>query len=451
MKTPDNSPEETQATSKANGSQPKVERLGDSLYWRGDVIMARVRVNGKRTWRSTGTDKPAEARKWLAKWKSEEWMEKHGVEPKGVILHRKRVTVGELIEAYLKAGSPTRKMRQKRPATLKIEQACLKPLMLFFGNKQAAAITLAVCDQYRDWRLAGGYFADRKPEPSETRKASPRIKKGTRSVDLELTVLAGIFNLAVRRQVLPNNPLLGKPRYSVAEDIRHCREVAPTPEGLKLIEGWLRAKQEHGSADLLCFLAFTGLRIGEALRLDWEAVNWGERLLHVVREKRGITPWVPILPELEALLKGMEQRRTSHLLFPSPLDPKKMRDASAFAHRITAACKALQLDHVTPHGLRSYFVTQCRQSGLSDAVVATLIGDKSGPAIIALTYGDVRPEHLLKQAQRIRLTVQEGHPGSEIKDGPAADAPVSKAACSPDCSPVLPQVAAGSGESSFAA
>src|SRR5947207_10608007 len=38
---------------------------------------------------------------------------------------------------------------------------------------------------------------------------------------------------------------------------------------------------------------------------------------------------------------------------------------------------------------------------------AMLIGDKTGPAIIALTYGDVRPEHLLKQAQRIRLTVQE--------------------------------------------
>lgn len=35
-----------------------------------------------------------------------------------------------------------------------------------------------------------------------------------------------------------------------------------------------------------------------------------------------------------------------------------------------------------------------------------LIGDKTGPAIIAQTYGDVRPDHLLKQAQRICLTVQ---------------------------------------------
>jgi hypothetical protein len=35
---------------------------------------------------------------------------------------------------------------------------------------------------------------------------------------------------------------------------------------------------------------------------------------------------------------------------------------------------------------------------------AMLIGDKTGPDIIAHTYGDARPDHLLKQAQRIRLT-----------------------------------------------
>jgi len=50
--------------------------------------------------------------------------------------------------------------------------------------------------------------------------------------------------------------------------------------------------------------------------------------------------------------------------------------------------------HVTPHGLRSYFVTQARQSGLTDAEIAMLIGDKTGPAIIAAVYGDLRQDHL---------------------------------------------------------
>jgi hypothetical protein len=32
-----------------------------------------------------------------------------------------------------------------------------------------------------------------------------------------------------------------------------------------------------------------------------------------------------------------------------------------------------------------------------------LIGDKTGPAIIAAVYGDLRQDHLLAQAKRIQL------------------------------------------------
>jgi integrase len=73
------------------------------------------------------------------------------------------------------------------------------------------------------------------------------------------------------------------------------------------------------------------------------------------------------------------------------------------AQGVAAACKAPDIAHVTPHGLRSYFVTQCRQSRLTDAEIAMLIGDKTGPALTAQVYGDLRPDHLLAQAQRIRL------------------------------------------------
>lgn len=38
------------------------------------------------------------------------------------------------------------------------------------------------------------------------------------------------------------------------------------------------------------------------------------------------------------------------------------------------------------------------------------VEDKSEPAIIARTYGDVRPEHLLAQAKRIRLTATSSRP-----------------------------------------
>jgi hypothetical protein len=48
-------------------------------------------------------------------------------------------------------------------------------------------------------------------------------------------------------------------------------------------------------------------------------------------------------------------------------------------------------------------VTRARESGVSDAEIAMLIGDKTGPSIIAHTYGDVLPDRLRRRAQGIRL------------------------------------------------
>ena len=75
--------------------------------------------------------------------------------------------------------------------------------------------------------------------------------------------------------------------------------------------------------------------------------------------------------------------------------------------RIVTTCRSLGIKHVTTHGLRSFFVTSAREFGLTDAEITMLIGDKSGPALIASTYGDVRPEHLVRQALRIRFRNDE--------------------------------------------
>jgi integrase len=381
------------------------ERIGDSLYRRGGAIFARVRVNRRRTYRSTRTCEPREARAWLRKWKHETFLLNAGIEPRGVTLHRERVTAGEVLDLYDKAGCPTRKMQQKTAYTVRGERYAMNPLRAYFCDLPVAALTLADCDKYLDWRNSGGYLAEFKLRGhTQTR----RTRGGKRVVDFELTVLGNALNLAIRRGVLKANPLAGRGRYTSAAEVRHCREVAPTPEGLQQIELHLRKGGHNTIADLVCFLAYSGLRIGEVLPLDWEVVDWGEKLLHVQREKQGITPWVRILPEMETLLRAMQAGAVSHLLFPSPLDPSKPRESSAIRQRIKSACKALGIGHVTPHGLRSYFVTQCRQSGLTDAEIAMLIGDKSGPALIAQVYGDLRPDHLLAQAQRIRLTASAG-------------------------------------------
>jgi len=396
-------------------------KVGPSLYRKceGGTIYLRVRQGGKRLMRSTETTNPTQARQFLQRWQDEERAKKYGQTLPGPSIQEKCLSVGKLIEDYVNAGYPTKKMKKKFPATIGKEQLYLRPLREFFGSKNPAALTLADCDAYRAWRNGGGYVTLR-PAPGKG-KMLPReyhTKGGDRIVDLELDCLSNVMHLARRRNNIRFHPLVGRGKFASASEIRHCREVAPNPEGLQEIERWFRGRGEHDMADLTCFLAFSGLRIGEGLPLTWNVVNWHEEIIDVKRKKRGIFPWVPILPEMKQLLLDMKARLEAanietDLLFPSPFAPSKYRDHSAYRNRLNAACKALGIGHVTPHGLRSYFVTQARQSGLTDAEIAMLIGDKSGPTLIASTYGDVRSEHLVRQAQRIRLRVSVGEKSND--------------------------------------
>ena len=152
----------TQNTTEKNSKAAAFERIGDSLYRRGGSIFARIRFNGRRTYRSTGTSEPREARAWLRKWKQETFLLNSGIEPKGVTLHRERVTAGEVLDAYDKAGCPTRKMHQKAPYTVRGERYAMNPVRAYFRDLPAAALTLADCDKYFDWRNSGGYQTEYK-------------------------------------------------------------------------------------------------------------------------------------------------------------------------------------------------------------------------------------------------------------------------------------------------
>jgi integrase len=380
------------------------EPLGEGFARKGQKIYARLQRNGKLTWRSTGTNKLAQSRKWREKWDNEQWNEKHGIESKGVTLQQSRVTIEELIGEYLEAGCPIirkRSLKPKSERTIRGEKYCFRPVWEFFGRMPAERLALNDCDRYFDWRASGGYVTTFKVRSKEVTK---RTRGGTRAVDLELIVLSNALSLAVRRGRLKTNPIRERGRYTDRSRIHHCRETAPTPDELRQIVEWLENNGHQQPADFAQYLAYSGLRISEGLGGRWGAVNWAEELIHVKSSKKGLIPWVPILPEMKKLLASMKERATNDLMFPSVLNPHTALDPSAFRRLLAKACKQLAIRHVTPHGLRSCFVTQARQSGLTDAEIAQLIGDKTGPSIIAEVYGDVRPDHLLNIARKIQLT-----------------------------------------------
>ena len=305
-----------------------------------------------------------------------------------------------------KQAIPSGRCNRSRSDTVERERRHFKSLREWWGIRNPHGINLGDCDAYKDWRLSGGFISSYEIRGHKHTKRAPG---GTRAVDIELCTLSSVFHLARRRGRIRNNPLQGRSSFVPAGDVKHCREFAPTPKELHDIEQWLRDQGRHDVGDFASFLAFTGLRIGEALRRCWSEVNWEDEVMDVKRSKKGVFPWVAITPALSTLLLQMKRRAeeeelVSDLMFPPMrgiFEGNRKRDASAIRRWLKKACTALNIRHVTPHGLRSYFVTSCR-STLTDAEIAMAIGDKSGPSLISSTYGDVRPDAFLAQIRTIQ-------------------------------------------------
>ena len=108
-------------------------------------------------------------------------------------------------------------------------------------------------------------------------------------------------------------------------------------------------------ADLTQFLAYTGLRLGEGLATQWHTVDWDEELIHVRRSKKGVFPFVLLLPELAGVLRKMKRKATGKFLFPSPFDPEKPRDDSNYRRRLKAGLPGAEAASCNPAGPAELF------------------------------------------------------------------------------------------------
>jgi len=217
-----------------------------------------------------------------------------------------------------------------------------------------------------------------------------------------LAGLRHVFDVAIEAGVIYGNPAAKLERVPV----RAKQLTLPSREQfVQLVEAVESAGAwcSRDCADLLRGLAFTGCRTGEAAQIEWRDVDFdaGEIVVRGDAET-GTKNWtvrrVPMIPDARALFERMRGERAGE-----PLNEKVFRVREA-QRAINHAARKVGMARIVHHDLRHLFATRCIESGVDIPTVSRWLGHKDGGALAMKTYGHLRREHSIAQAQKVSFT-----------------------------------------------
>ena len=187
------------------------------------------------------------------------------------------------------------------------------------------------------------------------------------SIILEVRFIQRVFNLHKRRFRV--NPDLEFNKPKPFKKTRHLTdaEVDSLMDYLSSKEGPAYVK----ARDLGEFLLETGLRISEALTLEWTDVNLTAGLMEVYRDKTDTVTLVPLSEKAKAILKRQKGQAQPF--------PKMSRAVRLLRHAMVDHCNTSERTvkrrgKATPHTLRDTFATRLASKGLPLKQVSILLG-----------------------------------------------------------------------------
>jgi integrase len=218
-----------------------------------------------------------------------------------------------------------------------------------------------------------------------------------------VALLRHVLNVAIESGVIYANPAALVKRLTA----RGKHISLPTTDKFNAMIEEMRAghgRDSRNCADLTEGLAFTGCRKGEANEIEWRDLDFNAHLEAselVVRgdSTTGTKNWevrrVPLIPDAQELFRRVRSERSDE-----PLNAKVFRVREC-QKALDRACKKVGTDRITHHDLRHLFATRCIESGVDIPTVSRWLGHKDGGALAMKTYGHLRREHSVAQAQKV--------------------------------------------------
>lgn len=265
----------------------------------------------------------------------------------------KPVTVAEMVETFLEARKS--ELRGWRTYAGSLRNHVVKLL----GKRYLFELTTSMCEDYRRDRLAEG--------------AAPATVRG------ELRCLQGVYLEARKRELVSHDPVADM-RF---RGIDNARTRVPTDVEVANLAG--AAQQTDTFMRPLFFVLLgTGMRLGSALALRWEDVDFANGWIEATQKGgRKVRPPMSALLAQELLLwrpASEKKGKGSGWVFPSRMRKHLTQTAVHEAWPLLLA-KAKVTTKLLRHDLRRYMVTRLRALGLDDRAIGAVSGHSTVPMI----------------------------------------------------------------------
>lgn len=343
-------------------------KVAECLYRHesSQVYYALVKRSGKQYRRSLKTKDRKLAERKLADFRQK-------VSQLSLTASASQITFSDLAARWLEALKPT--LKQSSYARRKTSIAQIKP---YLGALSLRQISARSCEEW-------------------AAKRSPDVSAST--YNNERDSIIAILDYGKREGLLLDNPALvlnrrKQPRTEI---------IIPTREEFAALVRTLRVMDRRcqEAANLAELLAYSGMRLNEAVSLRWREVQFEAGKFVVTGGEEGTknheTRVVPLFPAMRAFLERLSAAR------PHAADEYVIAIASA-KNAMTSACKKSGLRDFTHHTLRHYFVSNAIELGIDFKVIAQWVGHKDGGLLVAKTYGHLRDIHSSEMAKRMTIS-----------------------------------------------
>jgi integrase len=304
------------------------------------------------------------------------------------LLGRKPI-FGDYCDAYFEKA----RVQCKRAGTIENERQAIGRWRSHLGHVRVDKITTPMITGFLEKRLKGGAFSGRKLGPVSQRTAN-----------LDLMTLRNVLKAAVDDGYLRDLPKM----KMLEEPPTPKRQLLMPAEFDRLIAAGRSDCKKNGEqlADYLRFLALSGAREQEALRIKWADVDFERERVTIGADqlsKNWESRTVEFNPQLGTLLREMRRRRAPDCawLFPSPHRGPRDEHARSFRESLKIARRAAGLEWVGFHDLRHYFCSMCVMAGIDFMTIAAWMGHKDGGLLVGKVYGHLLEEHRQKMAAKL--------------------------------------------------